>query len=125
MPGKNQWEKADLVEPKPPTTKVMPGRPSGKKGKKEVGEGDEKKRRKCSNCGCVGHRANKCKNPSKPKPQGPKSKGGRPKSTDPVVQHVELRKNRKKQRTMEEGQCSSQPPPQQSQASQASCISIT
>ncbi|XP_019106110.2 uncharacterized protein LOC104898713 [Beta vulgaris subsp. vulgaris] len=83
MPGHDQWEKTEQPEPAPPKIRVMPGRPSQKTRRKEAGEVNEKKRNKCSNCGHVGHNKKKCKNP--PKPEAPKSKGGRPKTTDPIV----------------------------------------
>ncbi|XP_021714748.1 uncharacterized protein LOC110682426 [Chenopodium quinoa] len=74
MPGMKQWEKRpDMMQPKSPVMRKMPGRPSHKKRKQELGEREEaleqqkqKKKPKCSNCGVTGHYKNKCKNPAPP-----------------------------------------------------------
>ncbi|XP_021717466.1 uncharacterized protein LOC110685283 [Chenopodium quinoa] len=88
MSGMKQWEKRpDMMQPKPPIMRKMPGRPSHKKRKQELGEREEavkqqkqKKNPKCSNCGVVGHYKNKCKNLAPPKEV---DKGGRPPSMNP------------------------------------------
>ncbi|XP_010689239.2 uncharacterized protein LOC104902975 [Beta vulgaris subsp. vulgaris] len=124
MPGQSQWEKTDLVEPMPPTIRVMPDRPKQKKRIKEPEEGKvarEKKQNKCSNCGGLGHNKKKCK--KTPQPTAPKSKGGKPKSIDPVVQNIEKKKKRKRKGTGDQVQTSTLQPPQPSQPSQSICIS--
>lgn len=80
-----------------------------------------KKQNKCSNCGGLGHNKKKCKKP--PQPTAPKSKGGKPKSIDPVVQNIEKKKKRKRKGTGDQVQTSTLQPPQPSQPSQSSCIS--
>ncbi|KAL2925431.1 ATP-dependent DNA helicase Q4 [Bienertia sinuspersici] len=70
MPGQKQWEVTPYPKPKPPTHRVMLGRPSKKKRRKEQGEDQErqhvkraKKQNKCSRCGGLGHYKTKCNNP--------------------------------------------------------------
>ncbi|XP_048494366.1 uncharacterized protein LOC104908537 [Beta vulgaris subsp. vulgaris] len=89
MPGMSQWEKNDMPKPLPPVHRKMPGKPSKKKRKKEVGEDEgrfvkkPKKPNNCSNCGQPGHNILKCKNPTTARD----NKGGRPSSNDPWVKN--------------------------------------
>ncbi|XP_056698521.1 uncharacterized protein [Spinacia oleracea] len=46
MPGQNQWEVTPYPQPLPPSYKIMPGRPSKRKRRKELGEGKKGKERR-------------------------------------------------------------------------------
>lgn len=88
MPGHQQWVHTDYPKPSPPPYRVMPGRPSNNKRRKEVGEDQErqeakkaKRQQHCLRCGAVGHYQKKCNKPFGLGP--PKSKGGRPKTAEP------------------------------------------
>ncbi|XP_074297667.1 uncharacterized protein LOC141628419 [Silene latifolia] len=81
IPGVRQWDKSGLPEPLPPLIRKMPGRPSKKRRRKEVGEESSQVKRpkaknKCGNCGGLGHSNRTCKNP--PAPPKVSNKGGRP-----------------------------------------------
>ncbi|XP_074314875.1 uncharacterized protein LOC141651046 [Silene latifolia] len=68
MPGIDQWERVDMVEPLPPPYRKLPGRPSLKKRRKEAGEKgstDQQQKqglqRRCGKCGEIGHNVKTCK----------------------------------------------------------------
>ncbi|XP_074306285.1 uncharacterized protein LOC141641525 [Silene latifolia] len=72
LPGISQWERVGMDDLLPPPHRKLPGRPSMKKRRKEVGEGGitehpkkQKLQRSCGNCGELGHNVKSCKNPGK------------------------------------------------------------
>ncbi|KAH9612102.1 hypothetical protein KSS87_002582, partial [Heliosperma pusillum] len=76
LPGPKQWEHTEHPQPAPPAYRKMPGRPSTKKMRKEVGENEERQlvkkrntRKKCGNCGQLGHNKKSCKNPTVAQPR--------------------------------------------------------
>ncbi|XP_074270453.1 uncharacterized protein LOC141594179 [Silene latifolia] len=84
MPGVKHWEPTAMPEPLPPPLRTMPGRPKGKKRRKEAGENEEqqlkrgKRSKHCSNCGGSGHYKRTCKNPAAPPNTAVRAPGGRP-----------------------------------------------
>ena len=100
MPGQNQWEVTPYPQPLPPSYKIMTGRPSKRKRRKEPGEGKKgkgsswvkrpKRQNMCKRCGGLGHYQKSCIRP--PMADGVvQNRGGRPRTrplpAQPAQQH--------------------------------------